>query len=469
MFIQQFFVSGLAHSSYLLGGSNTCAIIDPRRDVDIYLEGAKAMDMKITHILLTHLHADFVSGFMDLADKTGAVIYAPRAGECSFAHRALSEGDAFEMEDVVFNVLETPGHTPEHITYVVTDRARSEDPAAVFCGDVLFVGDVGRPDLFPGLAQELASKLYDSLHKITALPDYCEVYPAHGAGSLCGRAIGAKRTSTVGYEKINNYALQIKDREKFIESLITNMPAAPDHFQRSSAINRKGPELVRLLPGLMPLEPKELWQMAQRENTIVLDIRSYEAFGGQHVPGSYNIELSAVLSTFAGWVLPPDKDILLVASSKETVQEALVSLRRVGLDRVKGFLSGGMFAWAKGGLPIDHICLLSVEKLHELCAAGKDTVILDVRGVNEFNAGHINGAVNIPAPDLRARYTELDKNTPIAVICTTGIRSGMSCSILKIKGFKNIYNVSGGMTGYSAAGYSAGCPVCSAPYLPAKI
>jgi glyoxylase-like metal-dependent hydrolase (beta-lactamase superfamily II)/rhodanese-related sulfurtransferase len=469
MFIQQFFVSGLAHSSYLVGGSNTCAIIDPRRDVDIYLEGAKAMDMKITHILLTHLHADFVSGFMDLADKTGAVIYAPKAGECSFAHRALSEGDVFEMEDIVFNVLETPGHTPEHITYVVTDRARSEDPAAVFCGDVLFVGDVGRPDLFPGLAQELASKLYDSLHKITALPDYCEVYPAHGAGSLCGRAIGAKRTSTVGYEKRNNYALQIKDREKFIESLITNMPAAPDHFLRSSAINRKGPELVRLLPGLMPLEPKELWQMAQRENTIVLDIRSYEAFGGQHVPGSYNIELSAVLSTFAGWVLPPDKDILLVASSKETVREALVSLRRVGLDRVKGFLSGGMFAWAKGGLPIGHICLLSVEELHEMCAAGKDTVILDVRGVNEFNAGHIKGAVNIPAPDLRTRYTELDKNSPIAVICTTGIRSGMASSILKIKGFKNIYNVSGGMTGYSAAGYSADCPVCPAPHLPAKI
>ena len=213
----------------------------------------------------------------------------------------------------------------------------------------------------------------------------------------------------------------------------------------------------------MPLEPKEFWQMAQRENTIVLDVRNYEAFGGQHVPGSYNIELSVVLSTFAGWVLSPDKDILLVASAKETVQTALVSLRRVGLDQVKGFLSGGMFAWAKAGLPIDHICLLSAEALHEMCAAGKDTVILDVRSVNEFNTGHIKEAVNIPAPDLRTRHTELDKNTPIAVICTTGIRSGMACSLLKINGFKYIYNVSGGMTGYSAAGYSAACPACAAP------
>lgn len=468
MYIQQFFVKGLAHSSYLLGGSGVCAIIDPRRDVDIYLEAAKAMEMKITHILLTHLHADFISGFMDLAEKTGAPVYAPEAGKCEFAHIALSEGSTFKIGNLAINVLETPGHTPEHIVYVVADDARGKDPAAVFCGDVLFVGDVGRPDLFPGRARELASKLYDSLQKILSLPDFCEVYPAHGAGSLCGRAIGAKRTSTVGYERRNNYALQIKDRGKFIESLLTNMPAAPDHFQRSSDTNRKGPVPVGLLPVPKPLEPKEFWRMAERESTIVLDTRSYDAFGGQHVPGSYNIGLGVNLSTFAGWLLPPEKDILLVATSKDQVQEALVSLRRVGLDRVKGFLKGGLFAWAKAGLPIDHICLLSAEELHEICVAGKDTIILDVRGVNEFNAGHIKGAVNIPTPDLRTRHVELDKNTPIAVICATGIRSGTASSILKINGFKNIYNVSGGMTGYSAAGYSPDCPACAAPHLPAK-
>jgi glyoxylase-like metal-dependent hydrolase (beta-lactamase superfamily II) len=469
MFVQQFFVNGLAHSSYLLGGTNTCAIIDPRRDVDIYLDAAKAMEMKITHILLTHLHADFVSGFMDLAEKTGAVIYAPEAGKCEFGHTALSEGSTFRIEDLAVNVLETPGHTPEHITYVVTDLARSEDPAAIFCGDVLFVGDVGRPDLFPGIARKLASELYDSLHKIVALPDYCEVYPAHGAGSLCGRAIGAKRTSTVGYERRNNYALQLKDREMFIKALITDMPAAPDHFSRSSAINRKGPELVRKLPAPKPLEPQDFWQAAQREDTLVLDIRSYEAFGGEHVPGSYNIMLSAILSTYAGWILPPDKDILLVAPSKDQALEALASLRRVGLDRAAGLLSGGMFAWAKAGLPIGHVCLISAGELNEICAAGGGIVILDVRSANEFSTGHIKGAVNIPVPDLRTRHAEFAKNTPIAVICTTGIRSGMACGILKMNGFKKIYNVTGGMTGYNAAGYSPECPICSAPHLPVKV
>jgi glyoxylase-like metal-dependent hydrolase (beta-lactamase superfamily II) len=467
MFVQQFFVNGLAHSSYLLGGTNTCAIVDPRRDVDIYLEAARAMEMKITHILLTHLHADFVSGFMDLADKTGAAIYAPAAGKCEFTHAAMSEGSSFEIEDLSISVLETPGHTPEHITYVVTDRSRSEDPVSVFCGDILFVGDVGRPDLFPGIARRLASELYDSLHKIIALPDYCEVYPAHGAGSLCGRAIGAKRTSTVGYERRNNYALQFKDREMFIKSLITNMPASPDHFSRSSDINRNGPELVRKLPAPAPLDPKEFWEAAERENSLVLDIRGYEVFGGQHIPGSYNIELSVIFSTFAGWILPPNKDILLVASSKEQVQEALLSLRRVGLDRVKGFLSGGIFAWAKAGLPMGHVRLLSAQELHEILVSGSDTVLLDVRGANEFSAGHIKGALNIPAPDLRTRHAELDKSSAIAVICTTGIRSGIACSILKMNGFKNIYNVTGGMTGFNAAGYSAECPACAAPHLPA--
>jgi glyoxylase-like metal-dependent hydrolase (beta-lactamase superfamily II) len=242
MFVQQFFVKGLAHSSYLLGGSKKCAIIDPRRDVDVYLEAARDMGMKITHILETHLHADFVSGHMDLAEKTGATIVASKSAKCKFKHKAVAEGDRFNIEDMQLKVLDTPGHTPEHITYVVTDRSRGAEPVCNFCGDVLFVGDVGRPDLFPGKAKQLASQLYDNLHqKLLKLPDFCEVYPAHGAGSLCGRAMGAKRTSTIGYERRYNAALQITDKKKFIESLTTNMPAAPDHFSRCSAINGKGP------------------------------------------------------------------------------------------------------------------------------------------------------------------------------------------------------------------------------------
>jgi glyoxylase-like metal-dependent hydrolase (beta-lactamase superfamily II) len=307
MIVQQFFVNGLAHISYILGGSKTCAVIDPRRDIQIYLDTAKSMGLRITHVLETHLHADFISGHLDLAEKTGAKIYAPKSGKCGFEHIGLSEGDAFEIEDMGFKVLETPGHTPEHIVYTVIDHSRGEDPAALFCGDTLFVGDVGRPDLFPGMAKELGSKLYDSLHeKLLKLPDFCEVYPAHGAGSLCGRAMSAKRTSTIGYERKYNYALQIRDKNKFVESLTTDMPEAPDHFSRCSDINKKGPILVKNLPSLTPMDPPSFFRRVKEKNALLLDIRSYDAFGGQHVAGSYHID-------FGGNLPPPDGCSLRIA------------------------------------------------------------------------------------------------------------------------------------------------------------
>ncbi|MDD3627467.1 MAG: MBL fold metallo-hydrolase, partial [bacterium] len=202
MFVHQFFIKGISHSSYLLGGSKLCAIIDPARETEIYIQAAKSMNMQITHILETHLHADFISGHLDLADITGADIYAPASANCRFKHNPVKDGDVIEFENVRIEIIETPGHTPEHLSYIVTDTARGNDPVSVFCGDTLFVGDVGRPDLFPGIAKELAEKLYHSLHdKLLKLPNFCEVYPAHGAGSLCGRAMGAKRSSTIGYEK----------------------------------------------------------------------------------------------------------------------------------------------------------------------------------------------------------------------------------------------------------------------------
>jgi hydroxyacylglutathione hydrolase len=467
MFVQQFFVKGLAHSSYLLGGTNSCAIVDPRRDVDIYLQAAQDMKMKITHILETHLHADFVSGHLDLAEKTGAIIYAPRPAKCSFKHTAVGEGDTFEIDEIQIKVLETPGHTPEHISYVVTDKTRGAEPVCVFCGDTLFVGDVGRPDLFPGKAKELAEKLYNSLHrKLLKLPDFCEVYPAHGAGSLCGRAMGAKRTSTIGYERNYNPALLIDDKDKFIESLTTNMPGAPDHFSRCSAINGKGPALVRELDPLKSVKPAEFKKMADSQDSIVLDVRSYETFGGQHIPGAYHIDFGGNFATFSGWILPPAKKILIVSNSLEQSQEAAVWLKRVGLDRAVAYLEGGMFAWATAGLPVEHICQLSTEKLHRLTTEGDEMTLVDVRAPREFESNHISGAVNIPVADLRNRYKELDRNKLVALICSTGHRSSLAASILKQHGFEEVYNVAGGMTGYSAAGYSPECPVCVAPHIP---
>mgnify|MGYP001152958048 CR=1 FL=1 len=467
MFVQQFFVKGLAHSSYLLGGTSTCAIVDPRRDIDIYLEAAKEMGMKITHILETHLHADFISGHLDLAERTGATIYAPKSAKCRFRHKAVGEGTVFQIENMRIKVFDTPGHTPEHISYVVTDKSRGPDPVAVFCGDTLFVGDVGRPDLFPGKAAELARKLYNSLHgKLLTLPDFCEVYPAHGAGSLCGRAMGAKRTSTIGYERKYNAALQIATKEEFIKSLTTNMPAAPDHFSRCSAINGKGPALVRELPALAPMAPSQFRKAMEKKNTIVLDIRSYEAFGGQHIPGAYHVDFGGNFATFAGWILPPNQDLLIVAESPAQARDAAVWLKRVGLDNAVGYLDGGMFAWAKSGLPTNHVAQLSSKEVHKMMTTGGQLSLVDVRAVGEFQARHIDGAVNVPAPELRTRYKELAKSRPVALICSTGHRSSLGAALLKQRGFADVRNAAGGMTGYSAAGFSEECPLCVAPHVP---
>jgi len=337
MIIQQFFIKWLSHSSYLLGGSNTCAIIDPTRDIKCYTDAAKTMGLKITHILETHLHADFVSGHIELAKEADARIYAPKSGNCNFDHVAVGGGDEFNIEDMQITVMDIPGHTPEGVGYVVVDKSRGEEAVSIFCGDTLFVGDVGRPDLFPGRSRELASDLYSSLHeKIMGLPDFCEVYPAHGAGSLCGRSMGAKRSSTIGYERLYNPELRILDEEKFIKSLTTDMPSAPDHFSRCSEINRKGPKLLKKLPKLSSFKPKDFKKLANKKNTVVLDVRSSDSFGGQHVPGAYHIDFSGNFVTFAGWIIPPDKDILLVVDSFEQVGEVVKWLRRVGLDDTIG-------------------------------------------------------------------------------------------------------------------------------------
>jgi glyoxylase-like metal-dependent hydrolase (beta-lactamase superfamily II)/rhodanese-related sulfurtransferase len=466
MIVEHFFLRGIAHNSYLLGASNTCAIIDPRRDVDVYLVAAKALRMKITHVLETHLHADFVSGHIELAAKTGANIYAPKLGNCDFDHEALSEGDTFKIEDLELNVMETPGHTPEHISYVVKDTNRGTEPSCTFCGDTLFVGDVGRPDLFPGQAHELASLLYESLHsKLLTLPDFCEVYPAHGAGSLCGRAMGAKRSSTIGYEKLYNDSLKISDEESFIERLTTNMPPAPDHFNRCSEINKEGPELIENLPKFQLLDVQSFKQSADEASTIVLDSRCYDAFGGQFIPGAYNIDYDGNFATFAGWILPPEKEILLVSDSPEQSQDAVHWLRRVGLDNIAGALDGKMANWVNEGLPTDQVPQLSPHQFYQQITQGTPMVLVDARAPDEFRKTHIEGAINIPAPDLRYRYTELDTSKQITIICRTGHRSSMGSSILKQQGY-DVVNVAGGMTGYSAAGYAPKCPMCSAPHGP---
>lgn len=449
MFVQQFFIKGIAHSSYLVGGSRHCAIVDPRRDVGIYLEAAKDMGMEITHILETHLHADFASGHTDLAEITGGVIYAP--GKCAFNHVEVKEGLSFDIDHLHFEVLETPGHTPEHVSYVVTDKSRGEEPVSLFCGDTLFVGDVGRPDLFPSIAGELAGKLYDSLHnKLLKLPPHCEVYPAHGAGSLCGRAMGAKRSSTVGYELKYNKACGIPSRAEFIQSLTTNMPPAPDHFSRLSAFNAEGPERVFGASPLKALSVKEFGRLREHHETLVLDTRSYAAFGGVHVPGSVHVDFGGNFATFAAWVLPPGRDILLVSTGREEAEAAAMWLRRVGLDSISGFLEEGLFGWCREGMKADNVLQLASADLEGYLKSSPGTGIIDVRSPGEFAFGHIRGAMNVPAPDLRTPPEELDKKSEYLVICGTGHRSSLGCSLLKQQGFSRVINVAGGMTAYGA-------------------
>ena len=402
---------------------------------------------------------------MDLAEKTGAKIYMAKSAECTFDHVPLSEGDTIEIEDIVIKVLETPGHSPEHLCFVVVDTSRGADPVCTFVGDTLFVGDVGRPDIFPDRAGELAGKLYHSLFdKILKLPDFCEVLPAHGAGSLCGREMGAKWRSTIGYEKKYNGALQISNKAEFIKSLTEDMPPVPDHFSRCSDINRKGPSLISQLPHMKELNPEAFKEMIEKENVAIVDSRSYLAFGSQHIPGSWSLDFNGNLPTFAGWVLPLDKDMLVVSDSFGEAEETNVWLRRVGMDRILGYLDGGMSGWVTKGYKTNYVTQISAEDLHEMVTGTEKFVLLDVRAQLEFEDGHIEGAINIPVADLRERHTELKKNETLILLCSTGNRSSLGVSILRQHGFKNLYNVAGGMTGYSAAGYAKRCAVCKNPH-----
>ena len=465
MLLKHFFIGKSAHSSYILAGKKSCAVIDPQRDVDVYITEARAMEVDITHILQTHLHADFISGHIDLAKKTGAKIYVAKSAKCTFDHAPLSEGDTIELEDMVLKVLETPGHTPEHLSYVVIDKSRSDSPVSVFVGDTLFVGDVGRPDLFPDIAQELAGKLFHSLHdKLLKLPDYVEVYPAHGAGSLCGRVLGANWRTTIGYERNFNSALQIKDKSEFIKSLTENMPLAPDHFSRCSDINRQGPARLADLPVMEELSAAQFKKRMGDPNIAVLDARSYHAFASQHIAEAWHLDLNGNFPTFAGWVLPTNKDILLVADDYKKALEANTWARRVGVDRIVGYLDGGMIAWAVAGFRTSHIELISAEDLHDMITGDANFVLLDVRAPLEYEDNHITGAINIPVADLRTRHNELDKDKITVLICSSGNRSSLGASILKQHGFKDIYNVAGGMTGYSAAGYTRECRACVNPH-----
>src|SRR5579863_227686 len=349
MYFEQFYLGCLAHASYLFGSDGQAAVVDPQRDVEIYIEAAKKQGLELRYIFETHLHADFVSGHNELAARTGANIYVGKAAEASYPHIGVVDGSEIHVGRCRVNVIATPGHTVESLCLLLTDEEKSNTPFAVLTGDTLFIGDVGRPDLSKTYTPpQLAGMLYDSLQKLMTLPDEVQVYPAHGAGSLCGRNMRAERSSTIRTERLTNYALQIKNRDEFIQQMTSNLPARPDYFLEDAAINRAGAAALADLPRLTPISPADLKARLEKRQ-IALDVRPVEEFAAGHVPGSINIALSGQFASWAGAVLGLSAHPILIAATDDQISEARMRLARVGIENLSGYLEGGIGAWQRAG------------------------------------------------------------------------------------------------------------------------
>ncbi len=451
MYFQQFYLGCLAHASYLLASEGEAVVVDPQRDVELYLTAAAQHRVTIRHIFESHLHADFVSGHRELAARTGAKIYIGAQAGATFLHVPVRDGFEVKFGKASICVLETPGHTPESICLVITDEEKSPAPWAVLSGDTLFIGDVGRPDLSPAHSPaELAGLLYDSLHnKLLTLPDDVLVYPAHGAGSLCGKNMRAERSSTIGTERLTNYALQIKSREGFVAQLTSNLPARPEYFLKDAEINRTGAAALADLPPLRAIAPSELNTMLN-QGGIALDVRPGDEFAAGHVPGSVNIALSGQFASWAGTVLGLSAHPVLIAASDSQLEEARLRLARVGIEILDGYLDGGVAAWKQAGLEVATISQITVEELSARLKA-HEVQVLDVRREPEWDAAHIENGTWWPLDNFRVSPPGLDRDVPIAIHCKGGYRSMIASSLLQRAGFKHVVDVSGGFDAWQQA------------------
>ncbi len=452
MFFKQFLRDDLGCASYLIGDTDAgeCAIVDPQWDVAAYREVASQKGMAIRYVIETHNHADHVSGHGKLAVLGAQVAIHEDAG-VEYPHLSLKDGDTLQVGAITLTVLHTPGHRPEHIALAVADTSRADEPWLVLTGDSLFVGDVARPDLAVE-AQEGAALLYRSLQsKLLTLHDSVEMYPAHVSGSLCGKGMSAKGSSTIGFERRFNPALEASDESSFVSSVTADLPPQPPQFGRIVARNR-GPFYTQELEAL-PFSLDEVDAM-RRDHAIVLDTRSSAAFGGGHIPGALNVDLHKdQFATRASWVLPPDKDVVLVLPSEDDLARAISSLSAVGQTVVKGYLLGGIDAWDSSGRPLESVRQIPVAELHERIEGGSNPyTVLDVREPSEWREGHIEGAINIPFHQLASHIDDVPSNKPVAAVCGGGNRSSIAASILKREGFEPV-NVVGGMDAWKGAGY----------------
>jgi glyoxylase-like metal-dependent hydrolase (beta-lactamase superfamily II) len=455
MFFKQFYLGCLAHASYLIGSDGEAAVVDPQRDVDEYLAEASAQGLQVKYVIETHLHADFVSGHQEIAARTGAqIVFGAQAG-VEFDHRAVRDGEEIRLGHVVLRFIETPGHTPEGICILVSDTAIPDKPAKLLTGDTLFIGDVGRPDLAGGKGytpQTMAEMMYDSLHgKLLKLPDEVEVYPAHGAGSMCGRNMSKETSSTIGEQRKFNYALKPMTKGEFVHLMTADLPEAPSYFPKDAEINRSG---ARGLSELQPPAALTPQQVLELRDHILLDVRSAADFGAAHVPGSMNIGLGGQFAMWAGSLIPLNSAIIIIADTSTQVDESVVRLARVGIEGVKGYLEGGVESWRNAGFPLDSIEQVSVAQLKEQMA-NSDLQIIDVRRSGEYVGGHVPSALNAPLASLDKSIgpLPLKKDKLTAVICAGGYRSSAAASLLQKEGFSKLLNVSGGTGAWVKAGY----------------
>jgi hydroxyacylglutathione hydrolase len=457
MYFKQFYLGCLAQASYLIGSEGEAFVVDPRRDVDEYLQEARINGLTIRYVVETHLHADFVSGHRELAERTRATVIFGARADVAFPHRAVRDGEEIRVGQLTLRFLETPGHTPESVSIVVSDGAAGDAPALVFTGDTLFIGDVGRPDLAGSTghtAEQMASLLYDSLHeKLLKLPDATAVYPAHGAGSLCGRNISKETSSTIGHERRTNYALQPMSKQDFVRLATADLPEVPLYFAKDVAINREGAPSLAGRPLPTALAPA---QVAGRvgAGAQLLDVRPAPAFGAGHLPGSWSIGLGGQFASWAGALVDAQREIVIVAEDEGGVAEAALRLSRVGLEKVSGYLAGGIEAWHRDGRPLARLPQWPVDELGaQLATGGSRPRVLDVRRPGEYSLGHVPGAVNIPLDRLASDAAQLDRGRPIAIICASGYRSSVAGSLLQSLGFTGeLYNVVGGTSAWVAAG-----------------
>jgi hydroxyacylglutathione hydrolase len=463
MFFKQFYLNCLAHASYLIGSDGEAVVVDPQRDVDQYINEAAARNLKIKYVIETHLHADFISGHHELAARSGAEIVFGQQAAATIPHRAVKDGDELAVGKVKLRILETPGHTPEGICVLVIDTEVSDQPQRVLTGDTLFIGDVGRPDLAGGKGytpQMMAGMMYDSLHeKLLRLDDAVDVYPAHGAGSMCGRNLSTETSSTIGEQRKFNYALQPMTKEQFVKLMTTDLPEAPAYFSKDAEINRTGAEALTGLPQAPALSPAEVLELAAH-GAVILDVRDAADFGAGHVPDALNIGLGGQFASWAGSLIPMTSPIVIVADSNERTEEAQLRLARVGLENVLGYLAGGIKAWQEAGLELASVQQITVAELKELIDTRSDLQLIDVRRPGERDSGHAPHAISAPLATLREvlPHLSLNPNTPTAVICAGGYRSSAGTSILQQLGFDNLLNVTGGTKAWIDADYEVEMP-----------